>query len=317
DNGISPLGNDVAQKWKFLGVERQEEFGLNWDSYKWRNADPAIGRFFGVDPIAEDYPNQTPYQFASNNPVWKVELEGLEGIEQSGEDWMNGLGYGVDPGDGSAVQVGSGGFLSKGYLSSAASAVGSFFGTIHSAISGTIESGVRAVMGTATADNTLTNSEFNNAVASGDENAFYAGLEVEAAAMYNVTPAIIGEVGAMIIEGAASELMGPRRAPNTKTDITKPYTRPSNATTPAMRKYVNEVGEATGCARCGSTADKYYAGHKKALVQEYYETGTINETRMRSNTAVQPECPTCSNKEGAEMSRYSKEKKEEYGFNKE
>ncbi|MBW8201954.1 hypothetical protein K1F36_19185, partial [Muricauda sp. W52] len=29
DNGISPLGNDVAQKWKFLGVERQEEFGLN------------------------------------------------------------------------------------------------------------------------------------------------------------------------------------------------------------------------------------------------------------------------------------------------
>jgi hypothetical protein len=35
---------------------------------------------------------------------------------------------------------------------------------------------------------------------------------------------------------------------------------------------------------------------------------------MRSTDAVQPECPTCSSKEGAEMQKYSKEKKKENGF---
>lgn len=34
-----------------------------------------------MDPIAEEYNYMTPYQFASNNPVWNVELEGLEGIK--------------------------------------------------------------------------------------------------------------------------------------------------------------------------------------------------------------------------------------------
>ena len=34
-----------------------------------------------LDPIAEEYSYMTPYQFASNNPVWNVELEGLEGIK--------------------------------------------------------------------------------------------------------------------------------------------------------------------------------------------------------------------------------------------
>lgn len=63
----------------YLGQELQKELGLNWHSYKWRNADPSLGRFFGSDPIAEDYYYQTNYQFASNNPVWKVEIEGLEG----------------------------------------------------------------------------------------------------------------------------------------------------------------------------------------------------------------------------------------------
>ncbi|WP_445718030.1 RHS repeat-associated core domain-containing protein [Flavobacterium sp.] len=53
--------------------------GLNFYDYGARNYDPALGRFFGIDPISEDYYYQTNYQFASNNPVWKIEIEGLEG----------------------------------------------------------------------------------------------------------------------------------------------------------------------------------------------------------------------------------------------
>jgi hypothetical protein len=31
----------------------------------------------------------SPYQFAHNNPVWKIELEGLEGVATSGQDIVN------------------------------------------------------------------------------------------------------------------------------------------------------------------------------------------------------------------------------------
>lgn len=79
NTSTSPLGNDVAQKWSFLGQERQDEFGLNWLTFRYRNYMPDIGRFFGSDPISEEFLTISNYQFAHNNPIWKVEIEGLEG----------------------------------------------------------------------------------------------------------------------------------------------------------------------------------------------------------------------------------------------
>ena len=69
------------------------------------------------------------------------------------------------------------------------------------------------------------------------------------------------------------------------------------------------------CVKCGVQTGKRIAGHKKALVKEYYETGGINKEEMRSLDAAQPECPTCSAKEGAEMSQYSKQQKKKNGSN--
>ena len=76
-------------QYKFLGQERQDELGLNWDTFRHRNYDYAIARFFGVDPIAEEYMSISTYQFAHNNPVWKIEIEGLEGKETQGIDISN------------------------------------------------------------------------------------------------------------------------------------------------------------------------------------------------------------------------------------
>jgi hypothetical protein len=98
--------------------------------------------------------------------------------------------------------------------------------------------------------------------------------------------------------------------PNAAPDITKPYKRPSGATTQAQRDSV----QGQPCVKCGDVPDRNVAGHKKALVEEYYETGTIDQQRMRSLDAVRPECPTCSAREGAEMSRYSRQKKDELGL---
>jgi RHS repeat-associated protein len=92
--------------------------------------------------------------------------------------------------------------------------------------------------------------------------------------------------------------------------VTRPYKRPSNATTVALRDMV----QGQPCARCGETAPKMFAGHKYPLVREYYEAGTIDTTRMRSPSAIQPECPTCSNQEGGFLSRFSKQMKKLLGL---
>ena len=64
----------------------------------------------------------------------------------------------------------------------------------------------------------------------------------------------------------------------------------------------------------GDVPDWNVAGHKKVLVEEFYETGAIDQQRMRRLDAVQPECPTCSAREGADMARFSRQKKEELGL---
>ena len=73
----------------YLGKEINKELGLNWITFRHRNYMPEIGRFFGVDPVAGDYVNISTYQFAHNNPVSKIELEGLEGHMLNGVDVIN------------------------------------------------------------------------------------------------------------------------------------------------------------------------------------------------------------------------------------
>jgi RHS repeat-associated protein len=70
--------NSVPNKIKFQGQEHVDDLGLNWDSFKWRNHQPDIGRFFNVDPLAEKYYYNSPYAFSENKVVAHVELEGLE-----------------------------------------------------------------------------------------------------------------------------------------------------------------------------------------------------------------------------------------------
>mgnify|MGYP002735522834 CR=1 FL=1 len=78
--GIIPISPNVGDpyKYKYQGQERQDDFGLNWDSLKWRNYDYAIGRFMTIDPLTEEYHTWSPYVFNSNRVIDARELEGLE-----------------------------------------------------------------------------------------------------------------------------------------------------------------------------------------------------------------------------------------------
>ena len=79
--GYNNIVNGVENNHKtFLGQEINKELGLNWLTFRHRNYMPDIGRFFGIDPISEDFESISTYQVSHNNPVWKVELEGLEGV---------------------------------------------------------------------------------------------------------------------------------------------------------------------------------------------------------------------------------------------
>lgn len=75
---IVPIENPMY-KYKFQGQERQDDLGLNWESFKWRNYNAAIGRFMTIDPLSEQYAYQSHYNFSENRVIDWRELEGLEG----------------------------------------------------------------------------------------------------------------------------------------------------------------------------------------------------------------------------------------------
>ena len=52
--------------------------GLSYGNYGLRNYDPQIARFTQLDPLTWDYPELTKYQYAGNDPIANVDLDGLE-----------------------------------------------------------------------------------------------------------------------------------------------------------------------------------------------------------------------------------------------
>ncbi len=70
---------EFSKKNNFL-FHNETEFieELNWYHFKYRMHDPALGRFFNIDPLADDYSYNSPYAFAENKLGRGIELEGAE-----------------------------------------------------------------------------------------------------------------------------------------------------------------------------------------------------------------------------------------------
>jgi len=58
-----------ASKNKFTGKKWDDEFGVNLYNFPARDYDPMIGRWLSVDPVANEFPNYSPYNYAYNNPL--------------------------------------------------------------------------------------------------------------------------------------------------------------------------------------------------------------------------------------------------------
>lgn len=75
-----------SYRYGFNGKENDNEVKGegNQQDYGMRIYDPRLGRFLCTDPITDRFPELTPYQFASNSPIWAIDLDGLEGLVATG-----------------------------------------------------------------------------------------------------------------------------------------------------------------------------------------------------------------------------------------
>jgi len=129
--------------------------------------------------------------------------------------------------------------------------------------------------------------------------------------------------GAISIGDEIGEAVGNRRVRSPTGVLSRRVARTTRPRTPKSRSAFKgsrrvrtttiiepvPVSQGQPCVTCGQTASTMYADHKVPVVKEYYETGTIDTTRMRQVDAVQPQCLTCSNRQGAELQRYSMEQR--------
>jgi RHS repeat-associated protein len=60
----------------FGGNEYDESLGIDSYDFGSRNYDPALGRWFNIDPFAELMRNQSPYNFGFNNPIYFSDYAG-------------------------------------------------------------------------------------------------------------------------------------------------------------------------------------------------------------------------------------------------
>ena len=67
-------------RYGFNGKENDNEVKGegNQQDYGMRIYDPRLGRFLSVDPLEDEYPELTPYQFAGNTPIQATDLDGEE-----------------------------------------------------------------------------------------------------------------------------------------------------------------------------------------------------------------------------------------------
>ena len=73
---------NAKYRYGFNGKENDNEVkgeGNQLD-YGMRIYDPRLGKFLSVDPLTKDFPELTPYQFASNRPIEGIDQDGLEFI---------------------------------------------------------------------------------------------------------------------------------------------------------------------------------------------------------------------------------------------
>ncbi len=82
--GVRKKNRLSSYTYGFNGKENDPEAnstGSGTQDYGMRIYNPSLGRFLSVDPLTKKYPELTPYQFASDNPIEFIDRDGLEAAD--------------------------------------------------------------------------------------------------------------------------------------------------------------------------------------------------------------------------------------------
>ena len=73
---INNLQLTIDNKYLYNGKELVTDFGLDWYEYGFRMYDAQIGRWHVADPMAEERFWLSPYQYAQNSPILRIDPDG-------------------------------------------------------------------------------------------------------------------------------------------------------------------------------------------------------------------------------------------------
>ena len=86
---VDPIGTIPSMDYLYNGKELDNDLGLNWYAYGARFYDASIGRFSGVDPISDQFPHVSTYNYAENRVPNGIDLHGLQFSSSiSGAAWL-------------------------------------------------------------------------------------------------------------------------------------------------------------------------------------------------------------------------------------
>lgn len=125
------IGKQGSNPFKYNGKEEQDELGLGWMDYGARMYDASLGRFFTQDRFAAKYYSLAPYQYAADNPIKYIDVNGDSiFISYRGNNilYQNGQLLNKDGSQYTGRGVRKDGSL-KGFLGKTVSAVGELSGS--------------------------------------------------------------------------------------------------------------------------------------------------------------------------------------------
>ena len=70
--------NATLQRYKYNGKELDLMHGLKWYDYGARMYDPILLTWNGIDPLAEKYYSISPYAYCGNNPINRIDPDGMK-----------------------------------------------------------------------------------------------------------------------------------------------------------------------------------------------------------------------------------------------
>jgi RHS repeat-associated protein len=87
----SKASGKIENKMKFNdGTELNNDFDLSLYETPFRGYDPQIGRFWQIDPLADDFFENSPFVFSNNNPVLLNDPTGLfaDSVKNKSGEWV-------------------------------------------------------------------------------------------------------------------------------------------------------------------------------------------------------------------------------------